>query len=362
MKFSIITFGCRVNAAESEQLSLLLQKKGWKNSSPDTANLIIINSCAVTQKAEREARQLVYQLRKKNPLVKVIVTGCSATLWEKEKLKVVGIDFIINNSQKDQLVDLVIQSFEKKSKESLKIGSIDKFVDSGRLMVKVQDGCDYFCSYCIVPFTRRHSKSVPIDKVLKTIQEFQKIKKIKEVILTGINLGLYGKEWKGNLSTLVREVLLKTDVPLISFGSLYVENITLEFLELWQNPQFKKRLTYKFHIPMQSANNKTLLTMKRKYTLEEFDQKVKMLKNSIPSAILATDIIVGYLGETDEDFAKSYLYFKNSVFSRAHIFRFNSRPFTLAKTMQKELFEPTPLQKKQRADKLRKMFKEKMLK
>jgi threonylcarbamoyladenosine tRNA methylthiotransferase MtaB len=265
MLFSIITFGCRVNAAESEKLALELQKKGWKNTSPDRAKIVIINSCAVTQKAERECRQTIYQIKKKNSRVQIVFTGCSATLTKirnpnieirnKTQLqsnRTLLADLIIPNSGKNKLVETIIQNskihrLNGQSRHFTANKKIDKFVDSGRLMLKVQDGCDYFCNYCVVPYTRGRSSSLSVSQIMATLSEFCQLTTIKEVVITGINLGLYGKDTQTNLTELVKTILEQTTVPLISFGSIYLENISDDFLNLWKNKDYSKRLTKSFH-------------------------------------------------------------------------------------------------------------------
>lgn len=361
MKFSIFTFGCRVNSAESEIISLKLQKNNWQSVSAECADLVIINSCAVTQKAEREAKQLVYQLKRKNPKVKIVVTGCSATLWQKNKILIKGVDLLVQNKDKANVVKL-IEKFNLKSKEINNTINIDKFVNSGRLMLKVQDGCDYFCTYCIVPYTRDRSVSFTPNEVLKNFKEMSKIAEIKEIILTGINLGLYGKEWKGSFTEMVKFMLDNTSVPLISFGSLYVENLTKEFFALWKNKNYVSRLTTAFHIPLQSASPKILKLMRRRYSLLQFDKKIKALIKVIPKAKIATDIIVGFLGETEDEFKKTYDYLAKTPIYRAHIFRFSNRPGTAAYYLKDRLYNPSDKEKKDRAEKLKKLFLGKFVK
>jgi len=330
------------------------------------ADLVILNTCAITEKAVREARQQIFQLKKSNPKSKVLATGCAATLWKKNEQAFPEVDYIFDNVDKEFLVALIEKNiFQKKpttvSKKTEETkASFGKFLDTGRLMVRVQNGCDYFCTFCIVPYLRGRATSDSEDKTLEYIKEVSKQETVNEVIISGINLGLYGEKKDGNLTHLVKRILEETKVLRVSFGSLYMENITEEFLSLWTIPEYKNRLTTFFHIPLQSGSNKILALMRRRYTREQFATKIHLLKKYIPETLIATDIIVGFLEETEADFAETYDFVKELPLTRAHIFRYSKREFTAGSFMAKRMMEPTVLEKKQRAKKLDDLFKKKL--
>jgi len=356
MRFHIHTFGCRVNAAESDKLALELLNLGLESTPSKTADLVIINSCAVTAKAVREVRQLLNQVKEHQPETQVYVTGCAATLWQKQGEQISGVDMVIDNLNKEFLAKIIQRQFTLNQVTQTDPKPLGKFLASSRLMVKVQDGCDYFCTFCIVPYLRGRAKGAKPQEVLEYIQNLSQRIPINEVVLSGINLGLY-KEF----NQLINLLLQKTKLPKISFGSLYMENINKEFIKFYQS-KFSDRLTRYLHVPLQSGSPKILSLMRRRYTLEEFSAKVAMLHKATPEALLATDIIVGFLDETAQDFADTYNYLEKSPLVKAHIFKYSQREYTAAHYLAKRLKEPTPKEKTERASALRELFSKKLKK
>jgi len=354
MRFHIHTFGCRVNMAESDKLALELLNLGLENTARGEADLVVINSCAITAKAVREVRQLVNQIKQQKPKTKVWVTGCAATLWQKTGESGKPADCLVDNEHKSQLAQLIKKDFALKSDSKRLLQPFGKFLGSTRLMVKVQDGCDYFCTYCIVPHLRGRSVGADPSSILNYIVGITKKIPVNEVVLSGINLGLY---WEFN--TLVKLLLKKTTIPKLSFGSLYTENVNSEFLGLYQSSD-RDRLTRYFHIPVQSGSKKILSLMRRRYTLGEFDERVNALMKAVPDALLATDIIVGFLGETAHDFEATYEYLKSSPIVKAHIFKYSQRELTAGVLMAKYHKEPTPQEKVKRSQALHQLFKQKL--
>jgi len=354
MRFHIHTFGCRVNAAESDKLSLELLNLGLVNSPRQTADIVIINSCAVTAKAVREVRQLVNQVKEQRPETKVYVTGCAATLWQKQNERISGVDMIIDNLNKEYLARIIQKRFTLHQAIQPDPKPWGKFLNSSRLMVKVQDGCDYFCTFCIVPYLRGRAKGVNPQEVLSYIKNLSHTIPVNEVILSGINLGLYPE-----FNQLINLLLQKTKLPKISFGSLYMENINQEFLKFYQSP-FADRLTRYLHIPLQSGSPKMLSLMHRRYTLEEFTEKVDHLHQAVPEALLATDIIVGFLNESDQDFEETYRYLEQSPLAKAHVFKYSPREYTAAHYLAKRLPLPPAKVATGRAHALRKLFARKL--
>ncbi len=371
--FASFAFGCRVNIAEKEALDKELISLGFKYSE-DNPDIYFINTCAVTRKAEREARQFIYKTRKKNPKAKIIITGCAATKWLKEGIKINEVDKMIDNENKEEIINTLIlpagkakkgipresslainptklSNFEAKFKKckqlypQVKIN--DKFLSSGRLLLKIQDGCQRFCTYCIVPYLRGTPKSKKVKDLVLSIKHFEN--NISEVILAAINTEAYGWDTGEKFTDLLESIINHTKIPRISLGSLHPWSINYEFFDFYKKILPKKRLVNFFHIPLQSGSNKILTLMKRGYTREEFLEKLNILAKINPFALIGTDIIVGFLDETEKDFADTFDFLKESPISKFHIFRFSIREKTAAYYMSKTIKEPTAQIKIKRA-------------
>lgn len=367
MKFFSIAFGCRVNEAEKEAIDKTLIEKRFifDEKNPD---VYIINTCAVTHKAEREARNLIYQLRKKHPKAKIIITGCAATYWQKNKLyQNLPVDDIIDNQNKASLpAKLHLRSVTRPQKSK----NFSKFLSSNRLLVKIQDGCHRFCTYCIVPYLRGVPKSQPIKEIIKHINHINNKKchpefisgSPSEIILTAINTEAFGYDTGESFIDLIDEIIKKTSIPRISFGSIHPWSITSQFIIFYQKILTTNRLVNFFHIPIQSGSNTILKLMKREYNTEEILEKLHALKKVNPLAFLATDIIIGFLEETDKEFEKTYQFLEKSPISRFHVFRFSKRKNTAAYFMAKNMKEPSDKEKKLRSQSLRTLSQKKYLK
>lgn len=337
--FASFSFGCRVNQAEKEQIDRFLLANGFSLSQKNPF-LYIINTCAVTQKAEREARQLIYQIRRKFPKIKIVITGCAATKWNLEKSGIPAVDYLIVNTDKEQVANLInkfvsdeiIKKYGATGKISIPSELNDKFVSSGRLLVKIQDGCQRFCTYCIVPLLRGKPKS---KKIKEIIGQINGEKYIQEAILTAINTEAYGLDTGESFIRLLTTIMTKTSILRISLGSINPWSLTEDFFAFYKKVLPQKRLVDFFHIPLQSGSNKTLKLMKRGYTWEEFEEKVNRIHDLNPMAFLATDVIVGFLDETDRDFNDTYTFLKDSPISKFHVFRYSPREKTTAYLMSK---------------------------
>lgn len=361
--FYSYSFGCRVNEAEKQEIDRKMIKKGFifNSKKPD---IFIINTCSVTNKAEREARQLIYQAKKAYPKAKIVITGCSATYWLKNNLfKNLSIDMLIDNKNKDYLVDLIIKRLIKKTKKiekpNLTTNSLsNKFINSSRALIKIQDGCQRFCSFCIVPYLRGLPKSESIDNLVKKIKDLEK-SDIKEVILTAINTQAYGFDTKEEFIDLIRSVIDKTKIPRISFGSIHPWSLNDNFFSFYKNYLPKQRIINYFHIPLQSGSNKILSLMKRGYTREEMLEKIIKIKKINPYAFIGTDVIVGFLEETEKDFKDTYNFLEKAPIDKFHVFRFSKRSKTAADYMAKRLYEPTSMNKIKRSQVLIKLSEKK---
>lgn len=335
--FQIFNFGCRVNATESNLFAQSLINKKYlpTNNNPD---IIFINTCSITKKANTESLGLIRRLQKKYPKAKIIISGCASL----KNLKVTKNIQIISNPQKEKSLKKLNSSYSHQIK--------DKFSHTNRYLLKVQSGCTAFCTYCTVPYTRPYLWSLPIDTAIDTVKKAVK-DGYKEVIITGVNLNQYAP----GFSNLVEALLTKTDIPLISFGSIPINCLDQKFIDLFSN--FGFRLSSFLHIPIQSGSNKILKLMHRNYSKKIILEKFKLLKKIASSTLsprndiitsdkppviasearqslhFGTDIIVGFLGETKSDFEKTYNLCKKIGFTKIHVFKYSPRPGTLAREL-----------------------------
>jgi len=367
-RFCTYSFGCRVNQAENEAIIEKLLKAGliYEENNP---GVLVVNTCAVTIKAERETRQFIYQLKKRFPKAFIIITGCSATYWQNNDLyKNLPVDLIINNKNKKKLPKILIGRLSEQANFNLrgrnwpntisqKGGFFDKFLNSGRFILKIQDGCQRFCSYCIVPYLRGKPKSKTIRRVIREIRDLEK--NISEVILTAINTEAYGFDTCESLVELIQAILAKTKIKRLSFGSINPWSIDSKFLAFYKTIKDSDRFVHFFHIPLQSGSDKVLKLMKRGYTTGEFLDKVTAIKKINPLALIATDVIVGFLGETDMEFQETYNFLKKAPIDKLHVFRFSQRKGTAAYFMAKKYNEPSEAEKKKRSKLLIELGKEK---
>lgn len=341
-KFTTFSFGCRVNQAETETIARDLVRAGFSYC-PDSPDLAVVNTCAVTGKAEREARQLIYKLARLLPKSKIVITGCAATYWLKngfyKKLPVL----MLSNSSKQDLVKIVTKDiFGSKNDADF----TSKFLSSKRMLLKIQDGCQRFCSYCIVPYLRGKPKSKQIKKILEEIKE---VKKIQEIILTAINTEAYGMDNKESLPQLISAVLKHSGITRLSFGSINPWSLDNDFFNLYEKIAGSERFIDFFHIPLQSGSNKILKLMKREYTGQDYLKKIKRIKKINSLAYIATDIIVGFPGETEQDFNKTLNLLKAAPIDKLHVFRFSKRLGTTAYHMPDIYKEPLESIKKARS-------------
>jgi threonylcarbamoyladenosine tRNA methylthiotransferase MtaB len=317
--FLSISFGCRVNAAETNQWSQLLINQGFIPTKNKPPNIILINTCAITKKGEKESINKIKQLHQKYLNSQIYVTGC-ANFKKIENLSNIKI---FKNHQKEDLLNKLKSFYSPDIK--------DKFSHTHRYILKVQSGCTQFCSYCIVPFRRNYLWSLPIKNAINTVNQAVK-NGYKEVIITGVNLDQY----KPGFSNLIESLLKKTEIKLISFGSIPINCIDKKFINLLFT--FNFRLSNFLHIPIQSGSNKILKLMNRPYTVKDIKEKIRNLKLEIGNLKFGTDIIVGFPTETEKDFQETLNLCQKIGFSKIHTFPFSPRPDTKARI----LFENSP--------------------
>ena len=358
-KVALHNLGCKVNAYEVEAMQQLLENAGYETVPfEEGADVYVINTCTVTNIADRKSRQMLHKAKKMNPDAIVVATGCYAQA-DTEKLKEdTAVDLILGNNQKTQIVE-ALEEYEKehakqvqvieinhtKEYEELSIASTAEHV---RAYIKVQDGCNQFCTYCIIPFARGRVRSRKIEEVLREMETLA-AKGYKEVVLTGIHLSSYGvdfpKEERESLLSLIQAVSRVEGISRIRLGSLEPRIITEEFLE---GIVKTGKVCPHFHLSLQSGCNKTLKNMNRRYSAQEYAEKCELIRKFYPAPALTTDVIVGFPQETEEDFEESYEFVKKIHFYETHIFKYSRRHGTKAASMDGQLTEAAKAQRSDR--------------
>ncbi len=338
------TLGCKVNQYETNAMIEKFLQKGYEiKEFNEKADIYIINTCTVTNMADRKSRQMLRRVKELNPEALVVACGCYAQVAKDELSKIEEIDLVYGTNEKNKIVEY-IEEFEKGESpkqivtdvmyqnEFLDFGTTD-YTEKTRAVIKVQDGCDRFCSYCIIPYARGHIRSRSVQSVVKEVEEIAK-KGIKEVVITGIHVASYGKDLKENITLidLLEAIHPIKEIKRIRLGSLEPTLITEEFIERLKKLE---KICDHFHLSLQSGCDATLKRMNRRYTTEEFKQAVNLLRKAYPQVSLTTDIIVGFPGETKEEFEETYSFLKEIKFYQMHIFKYSQRKGTKAAVMRK---------------------------
>ncbi|MGZ5007033.1 MAG: tRNA (N(6)-L-threonylcarbamoyladenosine(37)-C(2))-methylthiotransferase MtaB [Methylobacter sp.] len=354
MKVHLKTLGCRLNEAELETWAQAFQKSGHQvTKQAEAAQLIVLNSCAVTQDAARKSRQLIRRIHRDSPQAKLVVSGCYATLNEDEVASLLGVDLVVSNQDKDRLVEKTLTELNMDAMPALSTepGEISLFTRGRqRAFVKVQDGCRYRCTFCIVTVARGEENSRPVQAVIDEINDLHR-QGITEVILTGVHLGGYGSDLGNNVSDLIKAILAQTDIPRLRLGSLEPWELPGDFFELFDNPRLMPHL----HLPLQSGSDSVLRRMARRCKTEEFAAIVKQLRAQIPHFNITTDIIVGFPGETEQEWRESFDFIKQTGFGHIHIFTYSSREGTKAAGLPNQVGNEV---KKQRSRQLHELAEE----
>lgn len=328
-KISIVTLGCKVNQYESEELAEKLECAGYDvTMGLNPADIYVINTCAVTNEAERKSRNIITKLLKLNENAKIYICGC-ASEHNKEKFnKGEFVQAIVGNSDKLKLAEQ-IEADDEEFIFNQKISVDKRITDRTRAVLWVQNGCNNFCTYCLIPYLRGRETSFPLKEIEKKVRILEK--QANEIVIAGINLSAYGRDIKGSDGLIEIARLFKGSPARFRFSSIHVDVITDEFLrELQTFDNFCEQ----FHLSMQSGSNNTLKAMNRHYTKQEFLEKVNLIRQYFPNAGITTDIIIGFPTETDEDFKESLEFSKQVNFSEMHIFPFSPRQGTVAEKLK----------------------------
>lgn len=332
MRIHLKTLGCRLNEAELETWSRDFHASGHQMTKQiDEADLVVVNTCAVTEEAVKKSKKLLRKAQRDNPHAKLVVSGCYASLSPDETQSIAGVDLVIPNNEKTQLVSLVQQKLDLNTEPESAIDPDENqllFSGRQRAFIKVQDGCRYRCTFCIVTLARGEEKSRPVQEIIDEIN-FLAAQDIKEVVLTGVHLGGYGSDLKTDLVELVTQVLEHTNVPRIRMGSLEPWELQDNFWQLFENPRVMPHL----HLPLQSGADSVLRRMARRCKTAEFRQLVEKARNVSADFNITTDIIVGFPGETEQEWLQSLEYVESVGFGHVHIFAYSPRTGTKAATL-----------------------------
>ncbi len=362
------TLGCKLNFSETSSISRLFDENHFdKKEFSEEADVYVINTCSVTENADKECKQLIKRAKRKNPDATIVITGCYAQLKPEQIAKIEGVDLVIGAGEKFNIVQHVLEY--KKTGEaricSCDIEDVQGFHssysvnDRTRTFLKVQDGCDYNCSFCTIPLARGHSRSDTIQGVLGNVKELAQ-NTVKEIVLTGVNLGDFGKGYNGartreeSFFDLVKALDEQALVPRFRISSIEPNLLNDDIIEfVAQSKSFMPH----FHIPLQSGSNKMLASMRRRYKRELYTERVTKIKSLMPHCCIGVDVIVGYPGETDEIFRETFDFLHDLDISYLHVFTYSERDNTLAIDMDGAV----PLQiRKQRNATLRNLSEKKM--
>lgn len=340
MTFKIITLGCKVNIYESEVIKEKLLNNNYQEVE-DNANIVIINTCSVTNMADVKSRKIIRSAKRDNPNSIIVVCGCSAENHQEE-LNNLDIDILIGNKDKSKIVELLNSYLKNKQKitkfydnQTLEFEDmqVDKFTSHTRGFIKIQDGCNNYCSYCIIPFMRGNIRSKDINIALEEAKTLVK-NGHQEIVLTGIHTGSYGRGKDYDLVDLIDKMSKIENLKRIRISSIEITELNDKFLELLKN---NPKVCNHLHIPLQAGSNKILKLMNRKYDTNYFGEMLKKIRTIRPNISITTDIIVGFPHETEEDFLETYEFAKKVEFAKIHVFPYSKRNGTVAAKMNEQV-------------------------
>lgn len=373
MRVHVENFGCRTNQAEGATLTAALRARGFEPAdSAEQADLVILNTCTVTAAADQQARERIRTLHRLRPGCQIGVTGCYAQRAHEELAALPGVSWVVGNSHKSEIPELLGGAFplsgsfvplaalsganqpppifrEAAFAPPLSAPFLDVLVERTRPTLKIQDGCDHRCAYCVIPFVRGRSRSLPPNATLATIRRWVAAG-VQEVVLSGIDLGDYGRdlpEFAGcrhPLLALTERILAETSLPLLRFSSIEPTDLTREFLELFTASD---RIARHLHAPLQSGSDRILRRMCRPYRAEDYAVRLQEAAEKLPNAGIGADVMVGFPGETNEDFAETCRLVEQLPFSYLHVFSFSKRPGTRAGKMSDDV-PPTVIHERAR--------------
>ena len=335
-KIAFHTLGCKLNFSETSSLSRDSLKYGYENvNSKEYADIYVFNTCSVTENANKETKKLIRRSKRINPKAFIALIGCYAQLKPKELINIDDVNMVLGTAEKFELLnhlDKVKISNDIKVVLNNDINEISSFNpsysgdDRTRAFLKVQDGCDYSCTFCTIPRARGKSRSASINQTVNLAKKISK-SKTKEIVLTGVNIGDFGVYNNESFLELIKEIDLQVDIDRVRISSIEPNLLSNEIIEFCFNSE---KFMPHFHIPLQSGSNKILKSMRRRYKVEEFKSRINTIKNLDSHACIGVDVIVGYPSETEEEFMETYEFLKNQDVSYLHVFTYSERENTKA--------------------------------
>jgi len=348
-KVAFYTLGCKLNFSETSTISRLFEDAGFaKVSFEDTPDIFVINTCSVTENADKKCVQLVRRALKINPDAFVVMIGCFAQLKPKEISQIEGVDLVLGANEKFNLLQYIDQTIEKKEHAIIAFENIKKtkeFVpafsvgDRTRSFLKIQDGCDYFCTFCTIPLARGKSRNASIHS---TVKEAKKIAttSVREIVLTGVNIGDFGQDGDESFFELIQQLDKIEGIDRFRISSIEPNLLNNDIIHFSLTES--KRFVPHFHIPLQSGSDKLLKKMRRRYLTDLYAERIRFIKNKNPYCCIGADVIVGFPGETDEDFLETYNFLNELDVSYLHVFTYSER----ANTTAIKLGESVPMEKR----------------
>ena len=336
MQVHLTTLGCRLNEAELENWATGFMSKGHDiTQKPEQADVVVINTCAVTQDAVRKSRQLIRRTHRNNPAAKLVVSGCYSSLNKRIADEIEGIDLVIHNQDKERLVDITTQELNLLTmpSEATIPGETSLFKRGRqRAFIKIQDGCRYRCTYCIVTVARGSERSRTVTDIISEINNLTS-QGIHEAVLTGVHVGGYGSDINSDLYKLIKTILSETDLPRLRLASVEPWDLPDKFFELFSNP----RLMPHMHLPLQSGSDGVLKRMSRRCKTEDFKRLIDYARSEVPDFNVTTDVIVGFPGETEDEWQESMEFISDTEFSHIHIFSYSEREGTKAVSLPNQV-------------------------
>ena len=341
MKVKAVTLGCKVNAYESEYILSSFKDQGYEITN-DIADIYIVNTCSVTNTSDAKSRKVINRLIRENPNSIIVVMGCM--IEANKDMEIPGVSLIIGNKDKNKVVDLVEAYLKDKQVRKILYDNFDdtfedmfitNMTSHTRAFVKIQDGCENFCSYCIIPYTRGKQRSKDPDLVIKEIETLVS-NGYKEIVLTGIHTGHYGSDLQTTFPDLLKRIVKINGLERLRISSIEITELNDEFFEVLKaNPIIVSHL----HIPLQAGSDTVLQAMNRKYLTNYFENKVKKIREIRSDISLTTDVIVGFPGETEEEFQETLDFVSKIKFTKVHVFPYSRRNGTKADTMPNQIPE-----------------------
>lgn len=345
MKVAFYTLGCKVNQYETEAMQKLFNAAGYEISNEiETADVVVVNTCTVTSLSSQKSRQIIRRSARANENAVLVVVGCYAQNQPEEISKIAGVDVIIGTAERTKIVELVKRALKNRDEKILTVGNVESISEfeelphsphRTRAFLKIEDGCNNFCSYCIIPFVRGRVRSRSLESIRNECKELAAAG-YKEIVLTGIHIGAYGKDFHNgtNLVDAVETVLDTANPARLRLGSLESAEMTDELINLMKTDS---RICNHVHLPLQSGSDEILKLMHRPYTTKNFSDLTARLVAEIPNISIGTDLIVGFPNETDELFEETIEFIKSQPFSKIHVFPFSLREGTVAAGMKNQI-------------------------